>query len=650
VAEPGWARDERAVDAWIPMADGVRLAVTLYLPDDGAGPQPCILEALPYRKDDQTASYRPEYSRLRDEFRYAVARVDLRGTGSSGGLATDEYPEQEQVDLLEVIAWLAAQPWCDGNVGMYGTSYSGFNALQLACERPPALKAVVAIYATDDRYTDDVHYTGGLLRWLDLVDYCHYMTPMNALPPVPAVWGAGWREEWLRRIDATEPWLLRWMAEQRDGPYWRRGSVRPDYARIECAVMVVAGWADGYRNNSFRTMAALARAGVPHRLLAGPWSHAATSSSRPGPRIDLVPEMVRWWDRWLRGVDNEVASGVHREPSVTYFLRRSTRPEPDLDTWDGEWRQEDWPSPRVATRGYPLDARPPYDVRPDVGVDAWITCAGHLPYGQPLDQRAEDAACLTWEWPAGGLELLGHPVLSVEVAASAPVATLAARLTDVFPDGTSVLISRGVLNLSHRSSHTTPEPLVPGRSYPVVLELDATAYGLAEGHRLRLAVSGALWPDVVSPPAPLTLTLGAGTLELPVLTAGSPYPAPVLVPGGGAEEIDQRAVWRVERDVLARTTTCRVAHGSTGDVPYGGISTERYDGSVTVDRRTFAQQVRADVSFDLTWPEATVSVRSALDVRADADVFEVRVTLDVEEEGHPVAHREWQRRVTRDLG
>ncbi|HEY5185874.1 MAG TPA: CocE/NonD family hydrolase, partial [Actinomycetes bacterium] len=209
---------------WIELADGTRLAASLYLPPDAAGPQPCILEALPYRKDDLTASYRPEYQRLADEHDFAVCRLDLRGTGSSGGIATDEYPLQEQQDLVEVIGWLGAQPWCDGNVGMYGTSYSGFNALQVAGERPAALKAVIAIYATDDRYTDDVHYMGGTLRWLDLVDYCHYMTPMNALPPVPAVWGDGWREEWLRRVDALEPWLLTWLEQQRDGAYWRHGS------------------------------------------------------------------------------------------------------------------------------------------------------------------------------------------------------------------------------------------------------------------------------------------------------------------------------------------------------------------------------------------------------------------------------------------
>jgi putative CocE/NonD family hydrolase len=159
--------------SWIPMEDGVRLAASLFLPEaaTSGGTVPVVLEALPYRKDDATASYRPEYERLCGECGYAVARVDLRGMGSSEGMAVDEYPASEQADLCRVIGWLAEQPWSSGAVGMYGTSYSGFNALQVAAERPPALKAVIAIYASDDRYTDDVHYTGGAVKLLDLVDY-----------------------------------------------------------------------------------------------------------------------------------------------------------------------------------------------------------------------------------------------------------------------------------------------------------------------------------------------------------------------------------------------------------------------------------------------------------------------------------------------
>ena len=351
----------------VEMADGVRLAATLYLPDPALGAQPCLLEALPYRKDDLTSSYAESYVALRDQHSYAVCRVDLRGTGSSEGDATDEYPEVEQSDLVEVIAWLAAQPWCDGNIGMWGTSYSGFNSLQIACERPPALKAVCAIYSSDDRWTDDVHWRGGALRLVDLVDYDHYMTPMCVLPPVPAVWGDAWREEWQRRLETNEPWVLTWLRENRDGPYWRHGSVRSDgegngYDRIDCAVMLVAGWADGYRNNTFRTVEALGSAGVPHRLLAGPWVHADPTTAYPGPRIDLDHEMVAWWDRWLRGKHE----APHRD-AVDVFVRTSTRPEAFLDQHEGRWLRDSWPSPAVSPVTRSLEGPRTLVVAPDVG-------------------------------------------------------------------------------------------------------------------------------------------------------------------------------------------------------------------------------------------------------------------------------------------
>ena len=485
----------------IAMADGIRLAATLYLPDESAGPQPCLLEALPYRKDDLTSSYAESYVALRDQHGYAVCRLDLRGTGSSEGDATDEYPEAEQTDLVTVIAWLADQPWCDGNVGMWGTSYSGFNSLQVACERPPALKAVCAIYASDDRWTDDVHWRGGALRLVDLVDYCHYMTPMCVLPPVPAVWGdtheRDWREEWRRRLETNEPWVLTWLRENRDGAYWRHGSVRTDgaghgYDRIECPVMLVAGWADGYRNNSFRTVEALRDAGVPHRLLAGPWVHADPTTAYPGPRVDLDREMVAWWDRWLRGREDD----PHRDV-VDVFVRTSTRPEAFLDQHEGRWLRDTWPSPAVSTVSRGLPGPQTLTVVPDVGTAAWIDCAGHLPWGLSTDQREDDARSLVWEWPAEAEVIVGQPRVRLRLSADAPAASLSVKLCDVFPDGTSALITRGTVDLAFRDgvhAPASPSPLVPDAVHDVEVVLDACAYQLdhrsdapALGRRLRLA-------------------------------------------------------------------------------------------------------------------------------------------------------------------
>ncbi len=642
-----------AQDLRLTMADGTDLALTLHLPDRPE-PQPCLVEALPYRKDDLTSSYTETYERLRDEFGFAVCRVDLRGTGSSQGDATDEYPPAEQRDLHEVIAWLASQPWCNGAVGMFGTSYSGFNSLQMACEQPPALKAICAIYATDDRWTDDVHWRGGALRLVDLVDYCHYMTPMTMLPPVPAVYGDGWREEWQRRLDTQEPWLLTWLRENRDGAYWRHGSVRDagatgtfaGYERIEAATMIVAGWADGYRNSSFRTVAALDAAETPYRLLAGPWAHAAPTTAMPGPRIDLDVEMADFFDTWLR------REGEGHRDVIDVFVRTSTRPEPDLDRHAGFWIRDRWPSAHTGPTTYALAGPHRLAVDPSVGTAAWIDCAGHLPWGQSSDQRLDDARSMTWSFPAPELPVVGQPRVRLRVASDAPEASVSVKLCDVFPDGTSALIARGTLDLRFRDGvHGPAVPLTPGDTYDVSVELDACAYRVDAGHTLRLSVAGADWPNTIAPPAPVTLTVADGTLELP-LWKGTVEPDTGFVPGEARSSEDPAGVtWRVTDDVLRRTTTAEVLSESTYEIPHDGSASESYAGSVSVDRRTCEQRAEAETTFRLSWPGVAVRLTSSLSVVVTANSYDVRVEATAyDDDGfgeEQVAHRTWHETLPR---
>lgn len=624
-------------DIRIIMRDSVSLAATLYLPDHTATsgkPSPCLLEALPYRKDDVTFSYTPEYERLSGEFGYAVCRLDLRGTGSSEGLATDEYPVSEQDDLVEVIAWLAAQDWCDGNVGMYGTSYSGFNSIQVAMRRPPALKAVVPIYATDDRYTDDVHYMGGVRRLLDIVDYPTYMIAMNALPPVPEVYGDGWRDEWLRRVDAT-PWLLRWDAEQTDGPYWRHGSLRPDYQAITTPTMIIAGWADGYRNNTFRTYRAMTQAGTPTRLLIGPWSHQGGATARPGPHVDVCREMARWFDRWLRHDDGAVSTGI------VYFARHFTEPAPDQPVLNGQWQTEPhWPSPRIEDHPRALGGgSKTHAPIAGTGTAAWNSCAGALPWGQPTDQRYDDAASLTWQWPAGNLEILGHARLSLAVRADQAIATVSAKLTDVAPDGTSTLITRALQSLTGDTSR-------------VEIAFEATSWTFAEGHELRLSITGMDWPNTVAAPRPFIMTVDgdASTLTLPtaiaapvlatdLCTVESPEPDPTDADG---------VTWRVSDDVLARTTACFSGYGSTYATRFGECADE-YRAEVVIDRRTWRQTANADASFALKTDRLDARATSHVTWTADEAAVTLEIELEVFDGADQIAKRSWRQIVKRAL-
>jgi hypothetical protein len=642
----------REIEVSIATPDGTQLAATLFLPA-GDGPFAALLEALPYRKDDLTWSYRDSYERFAGEAGFAVCRLDLRGTGSSGGTATDEYPDSERSDLRAVIEWLATQAWSSGRVGMFGTSYSGFNSLHMAAEGVPQLGAVVAMYATDDRYTDDVHFHGGVLRAIDLIDYVHYMVPMNALPPVPALWGEGWEDEWRRRVDETPVWLFDWLREQADTAMWRRGSIRlgpgdEGYERLTCPTMLIAGWADGYRNNTFRT---IERLRVPWRLLAGPWGHKDPARARPGPNIDSDAEIIAFFDEHLR--DGPPAT----DAPAQVFVRRPVHPEPDLASFDGVWRDlAGWPPPGLRWVEYaPVDdGTDELDVRGDVGVAAWISCAGGLPWGQPLDQRADDTRSLTYDWPiTEPAEVLGNASLSLRVRSTAPIAHVAVRLNDVFPDGTSALITRGILNVGHVGCWPVdptgdvgraPSPVTPGAWLDAVVELEATTWTLTPGHTLRVAIAGSDWPNCWPPPAPLTLGVDRASLALRIpVVDGLAESAHVFAPGDGpASDEADGVVWHISHDVLGRETQVRTRYGGHYEGLHGAAIDDDYEGELgvsTVDPgRAWA---KGRTSFTISWPEATCSTVGTIDVRSDAESINVVVELVALRDGETFATRSW---------
>jgi predicted acyl esterase len=477
------------------------------------------------------------------------------------------------------------------------------------------------------------------------------------------VYGEGWRDEWVGRIEGTEPWLLHWLEEQVDGPYWRHGSLRPGYERIVCPTMIVAGWADGYRNNTFRTFEALR---CPKRLLVGPWSHMSQATSLPGPHIDLVPELIRWFGRWLRDERN----GVDEEPPVVVFARRSTRPAPDLAEMRGEWRAEStWPPVRLdETVLRPTgDGIDEIHVRGDVGRTAWISCAGKLPWGQPDDQRPDDALSLVYDWEplAAELDVMGHPRLRLSVTAEAPVVFVSAKLCDVFADGTSALVTRGILNLAHRGGHATPAQLEPGVPTPVEIELEATSWIFEPGHRVRLTLAGADWPNVWPPPAGGTLLVDRGSVELrlPVLDGPGDLPPPSLPLSRGTDphatepEGDQPPlVWRFEHDLVAKETRAITSYGWRYQSEFGAQVDERYDGAVGVSTedpsRAWAQGTSV---YRIAWPEAEVRTEARLDLRSDAKAYHVVIDVVAEELGSEIDsagiryERRFERKIPRRL-
>jgi putative CocE/NonD family hydrolase len=514
---------------WIPLADGCRLAARIWLPEDAdADPVPAVLEYLPYRKNDGTAIRDARRQPYVAGFGYATVRVDMRGTGESDGLILDEYTEQEQRDALEVIAWLAQQPWCTGAVGMWGISWGGFNALQVAARRPPALRAIMTLCSTDDRYADDVHYRGGCVLGLDMLHWASSMLVWNARPPDPRL-REDWREAWLERLEAANAWIEPWLAHQRRDEYWQHGSVCEDYAAIECPVFAVGGFADGYTNAVPRLLAGLS---VPRKGLIGPWAHAFPDDASPGPSIGFLQETVRWWDHWLKDVD----TGVMDEPMLRVWMQESVEPRTSYAIRPGRWVGEPaWPSSHLAVETHEMPIAGELRGVQSAGTEAGVWTAEGQSADLAGDQRADDAVSLTFDFEplATPFEILGHARVVLELAVDRPQALVAVRLCDLFPDGTSLLVTRGLLNLTHRGGDEKPEALEPGRRYQVSVPLDVIAHSFPRGHRLRVAVSPTYWPWAWPSPEEVTLTLYKGRLELPVR---KPRPEDAELPGFGEPE------------------------------------------------------------------------------------------------------------------
>ncbi|WP_306322773.1 MULTISPECIES: CocE/NonD family hydrolase [unclassified Streptomyces] len=517
---------------WIPLADGTRLAARVWLPEGPVRPAPAILEYIPYRKNDGTADRDNSLHARFAASGYAAVRVDLRGSGDSDGLMLDEYAQAELDDGVEVVAWLAEQEWCDGTVGMIGKSWGGFNGLQIAALRPPALKAIVTVCSTDDRYADDVHYTGGSLIASEMLPWASTMLAYNARPADPAVVGDAWRERWLERMADTPVYVEEWLRHQTRDAFWKHGSVCEDFGAIEAAVLAVGGWYDPYCGAVLRLLEGVGNA--PVRALVGPWAHTYPHQAAPGPAIDFHGEVVRWFDQFLRGED----TGALEDPALRAWMPEWAAPGDDREERPGRWVAErEWPSARVAWQRLALAGESAGEEA--VGHDPLRFREAHLDStrvlgtaggswlqfgdaaGQFGPQGADDglAHCFTGTPLDERAEILGAPSVTLRVSADRPAAQLAVRVNDVAPDGSSRLVSRGLLNLTHREGHEEPLPLEPGRPYDVTVPLMATAHAFAPGHRVRVAVSASYWPLAWPSPEPVTVTLHpspAAALHLPV--------------------------------------------------------------------------------------------------------------------------------------
>jgi putative CocE/NonD family hydrolase len=637
----------------VPMRDGVHLAMDLYMPE-GAGPGrfPVVLEYIPYRKDnvrpgDPFYDFFPLHG-------YVMARIDCRGTGASGGRTSDEYMALEQADGHDAIEWIASQPWCDGHVNMIGISYGGFSALQCASLAPPHLTSIIPMDFTDDRYLDDCHYVGGLLRmYYDAGFYGCFMVAWNAMPPSAEWLDADWAAIWEAHLEGDQPYLLEWFRHQTDGPYWRNGSVGDIAERIRCPVFMIGGWRDGYCNPPFRLCNKLQ---VPRKMLLGPWNHNKPDSGMPGPRIDYLSTVLRWLDHWCKGIN----TGLMDEPPIVVYMQKYDRPDPRRRESSGLWRAEtQWPPPKAAERIFYLDggtlAGEPraagvdsFEYLPSVGTTGGLWSAG-VPFGLPGDQRPDEALSLVYDSAPllEDLAILGQPLTVLHLASSARVMGFVVRLCEVGPDGSSHLIAKGILNATRRDSFTDPAPLVPDEVFRLEVPIDATGWIFTKGNRIRLSISSADFPNVWPTPERGVNRVFRGPqqpshIALPVVPIEGSAKPPQFAPAAPkAEDGLPLPRWEIVEEVLSGQTQLRYEIPRLG----GSIVAE-----ACVDRHNPANASVAGKAI-IEAPFANGMIRSVSETVVQSTATHFHIIVDLKVTVNDTTHflRRWTESVARLL-
>lgn len=644
---------EETAQLFIPLADGTRLAARMWRPQ-GAGQVPAILEYIPYRKSDGTAERDALMHPWFAGHGYACLRVDLRGNGDSDGVFDDEYSPQELADAVEVIAWIAAQDWCSGKVGMMGKSWGGFNCLQTAALRPPALAAVVTVCSTTDRFADDIHFKGGCLMGENFA-WGSLMLAYVARVPDPAV-RPDWRLEWMRRLETDPHLAARWAGHQARDDFWRHGSVCEDWSAIKAPVLAWGGWHDGYMNTVAHLVENLK---VPVQGIVGPWVHQYAHQAVPGPAIGFLQCALRWWDRWLKNAPND----AENDAKMRLYSLHATSPDACAAHLAGDW---------IALPEWPLDG-----IRRLHLTDAGLTCipgplhaaiatpqhlglmAGeYFPMGldgeMPGDQARDDAMSVCFDTPplTGPLSLIGQARLRLRLESDQPLAFVVARLCAVMPDGRSTRLAHGMLNLCHRTSRETPEVLTPGAEIEVEFALDQMAVRLAPGQRLRLALSNSYWPFLWPSPVAPRLTLHAGQIDLPEAPASlsgwqPPEPQaakPLEVTGGPGH-----AARRIEEDVLTGSITHVIEDDSGWRCFPSGLSTRAAMTERLTIRPNDPLSARAEIGWEIAYARDgwTTSVRVDTQMTSDAAALRFSATLVATEGEAEVFRRSFDERVAR---
>jgi hypothetical protein len=632
----------------IPLSDGAVLAADLYLPD-APGRFPALVSYYPYHKDGLIGALFEYPRRYFAERGYANLLVDFRGLGNSSGVVWDAMDPREAMDGAEMVEWAARQPWCDGNVGMWGMSYGGITSFKTAAAQPPHLKAIAPIMGSLDIYHDFL-YPGGCLNCLGAFGaWGSFMIAMNLAPPMYQDAEGRWYQVWKERLEHCQPpYIFPWQDHPTHDEYWQSKVIQAE--RIQVPTFLIGGWRDIFPEGMVQPYE---RITAPRKLLMGPWMHTLPDVSPFAP-VDYLAEMVRWWDHWLKGEQNNIMN----EPPVTLFVQGSQ-----------VWKHErEWPIARTQERtlffatGGTLAEKPPryeediiYQTDPTVGARAGLWDPTAIGLGLPFDQGPDDVRSLTYtgEPLPQDVEISGSPEAILYVALEeGDDVNLVVKLCEVAPDGRSALITTGWLKGSHRAAHARPESVRTGEVYEFRVPLWATSYQVPQGHCLRVSVSCAdfprLWPTQTNPR--IRLFFGGGSrlsqIRLPLVPPamisgpGISFPDPAV--NRAPLAIDFTPQWKIEHDLATGTQTVITGQRSV-------MRTPNRDGKIELDHtatasvavsRPDAARVEGETTMTLQTPS-----NSSVVVETHSWVTQIGMTLSgrVMVDGRLFFEKQWRK-------
>jgi putative CocE/NonD family hydrolase len=527
-------------DVMVAMRDGVELATDAWIP--AVTPAPTLLVRLPYGKDlPQLLAYglMPNIFAL-VEAGYAVVYQDCRGTFRSGG---DLVPMlNEAADGADTVAWVLRQPWCDGNIGSYGASYLGFVQWASVSAGAP-VKAIAPAVTTTDYYTAPWYSEGGAASWHTVQSWTTQMAMVETLRQLgrgsgdPQLLGelagmmadpqphlAAMPPSRQPAVEKVWPWWGELLSHPARDAWWQNLSVLDRAEQVTVPALHIGGWFDIFVANTARSFTGLrARAGTAaaregQRLIIGPWDHLNSTGVYPDRKFgltadaitqDLTGQHVRFFDRWLR----DRRGALDGSAPVKIFVMGIDR-----------WREEqDWPLPGTSYVPYYLhssgrantaagDGELSTEAPAQTAVDTFLydpqrpvpSLGGRLMLPStanaagPVDQRPvetrDDVLCFTSVVLTEPLEVTGHVSLTLYASSSAPDTDFTGKLVDVFPDGRAIYLTDGIIRARYRKSLAEPEPLTPGQTYQLSLDLSVTSNVFLPGHRIRLEVSSSNFP------------------------------------------------------------------------------------------------------------------------------------------------------------